>query len=417
MENVKVLGLILAGGKGTRLFPLTKERSKPAVPFGGKYRIVDFVLSNFVNSGIYSIYVLTQFKSQSLLQHMRNAWQFSDLLTSQYILPVPAQMRKGPQWYRGTSDAIHQNIHLIELSQPELVAVFGADHIYYMDIRQMIEYHRDKGAAGTVAALPIPVSQSERFGTMEVDENWRILRFYEKVPNPPEIPGRPGWCLASMGNYLFDPTTLVSALRRDAARPDSSHDFGHNILPEIVDEIPIYAYDFLSNEVPGEKAENHGYWRDVGTIESFYDANMDLRSIKPRLSLYNPEWPLRTAEYPTGPSRYCADAEGKRCEVVDSVISEGCVLYGSAVRQSILGRSVHMESGVCVEDSIVMARCHIGKGAQIRRAIIDKNARIPAGARIGFDREEDSRSHGISESGIVLVEGSRTAIPVSPASI
>ncbi len=411
MENVKVLGLILAGGKGTRLFPLTKERSKPAVPFGGKYRIVDFVLSNFVNSGIYSIYVLTQFKSQSLLQHMRNAWQFSDLLTSQYILPVPAQMRKGPQWYRGTSDAIHQNIHLIELSQPELVAVFGADHIYYMDIRQMIEYHRDKGAAGTVAALPIPVSQSERFGTMEVDENWRILRFYEKVPNPPEIPGRPGWCLASMGNYLFDPTTLVSALRRDAARPDSSHDFGHNILPEIVDEIPIYAYDFLSNEVPGEKAENHGYWRDVGTIESFYDANMDLRSIKPRLSLYNPEWPLRTAEYPTGPSRYCADAEGKRCEVVDSVISEGGVLYGSAVRPASLGR------GVCVEDSIVMARCHIGKGAQIRRAIIDKNARIPAGARIGFDREEDSRSHGISESGIVLVEGSRTAIPVSPASI
>lgn len=414
MQNVKILGLILAGGKGTRLFPLTKERSKPAVPFGGKYRIVDFVLSNFINSGIYSIYVLTQFKSQSLLQHMRNAWQFSDLLTSQYILPVPAQMRKGDQWYLGTSDAIYQNIHLIELSQPEMVAVFGADHIYYMDLRQMIAYHRDRGALGTVAALPIPVSQAERFGTMEVDGDWRIVRFHEKIPDPPQIPGRPGWCLASMGNYIFDPGVLVRELRRDAARPDSDHDFGKNMLPEMVQELPLYAYDFLTNAVPGELPENHGYWRDVGTVEAYYEANMDLRSIQPALNLHNPDWPLRTAEYPAAPSRYCADKAGNRGHVEDSMVSEGCVLYGSVVRRSVLGRSVYVDSGASVEDSIVMARCHIGAGARIRRAVIDKNARIPPGARIGHDEDSDRERHHVSASGIVVVEGSRTPIPINP---
>ena len=417
MENAKVLGLILAGGKGTRLFPLTKERSKPAVPFAGKYRIVDFVLSNFVNSGIYSIYVLTQFKSQSLLQHMRNAWQFSELLPSQFILPVPAQMRKGEKWYQGTSDAIQQNIHLIELSQPEMVAVFGADHIYYMDIRQMIAYHREQGSMGTVAALPIPVSEGARFGTLEVEADWRIKRFHEKVPNPPEIPGRPGWCLASMGNYVFDPEVLVSELRRDAVRSDSAHDFGRNMLPEMVNEMPIYAYDYLSNRVPGEKPEHRGYWRDVGTIEAYFDANMDLRSHQPTLNLYNPEWPLRTAEYPAAPSRYCTDENGQLGEAIDSVVSEGCLLHGSRVRGSILGRHVHVDPGATVEDSIVMARCHIGAGAKVRRTIIGKNARVPAGERIGFDEESDRLRHHVSETGIVVVEGSRTAIPITPVAI
>ncbi len=414
MQNARILGLILAGGKGTRLYPLTKERSKPAVPFGGKYRIVDFVLSNFVNSGIYSVYVLTQFKSQSLLQHLRNAWQFSELLTSQFIIPVPAQMRKGERWYQGTSDAIHQNIHLVELSQPEMVAVFGADHIYYMDVRQMIAYHRDKGAKGTVAALPIPVSQAGRFGTIEVDRDWRIVQFCEKVPDPPEIPGRPGWCFASMGNYIFDPVMLVSELRRDAARLDSQHDFGRNMLPEMIDEMPIYAYDYLTNKVPGERPENHGYWRDVGTIEAYYDANMDLRSIRPALNLHNPDWPLRTAEYPSAPSRYCTDPDGRHGEAIDSVVSEGCVLHGSQVTRSVLGRGVFTESGAVVEDSIVMARCHIGAGARIRRAIVDKNSRIPAGARIGYDEEADRKRHHVSPTGIVAVEGSRTAIPITP---
>ena len=417
MQNARVLGLILAGGKGTRLFPLTKERSKPAVPFGGKYRIVDFVLNNFVNSGIYSIYVLTQFKSQSLLQHMRNAWQFSEVLTSQFILPVPAQMRKGDQWYQGTSDAIHQNIHLIELSQPDMVAVFGADHIYHMDVRQMIAYHRAKGAKGTVAALPIPIEEAARFGTMEVDSDWRIVRFYEKVASPPEIPGRPGWCLASMGNYVFEPDVLVAELRRDAARPDSQHDFGRNMLPEMVEEMPIYAYDFLTNVVPGESPENHGYWRDVGTIDSYFDTNMDLRSIKPALALHNPQWPLRTAEYPAAPSRYCTDRAGRHGEAIDSVVAEGCVLHGSVVNRSILGRSVYVDSGASVEDSILMARCHVGAGAKVRRAIIDKNARIPAGAQIGYDEESDRKRYHVSSSGIVVVEGFRTPIPIAPVLI
>ena len=417
MENARVLGLILAGGKGTRLFPLTKERTKPAVPFAGKYRIVDFVLSNFINSGIYSIYVLTQFKSQSLLQHLRNAWQFSELLTSQFILPVPAQMRKGEQWYQGTSDAIYQNIHLIELSQPEIVAVFGADHIYYMDIRQMIAYHRDKHAKGTVAALPIPAGQAGRFGTMEIDQDWRILRFCEKVSNPPEIPGRPGWCLASMGNYIFDPGVLVSELRRDAANPHSQHDFGRNMLPEMVNELPLFAYDYLTNEVPGERSYNHGYWRDVGTIEAYYDANMDLRTIKPTLNLHNPSWPLRTAEYPAAPLALLHRRERPPREAIDSVVSEGCILHGSAVRRSILGRSVYIDRGAYVEDSIVMARCHIGAGAMIRRAIIDKNARIPAGALIGHERSIDRENYHVSETGIVAVEGSRTAIPINPVAI
>lgn len=417
MQNVNVLGLILAGGKGTRLHPLTKERSKPAVPFGGKYRIIDFVLSNFVNSGIYSLYVLTQFKSQSLLQHMGKAWQFSQLLSDQYILPVPAQMRRGEKWYQGTSDAVYQNIHLIELSRPELVAVFGADHIYYMDIRQMIDFHRQKEAKGTIAALPVPVSESKRFGVMEIDADWRIIAFHEKVEHPPEIPGRPGWCLASMGNYIFETGALVSELRRDAARPDSDHDFGKNMLPEMIREMPIYAYDFHSNAVPGELPHNRGYWRDVGAIEAYYDANMDLRSPKPSLNLYNYEWPLRTADYPAGPSRYSADTEGNIGRAVDSVVSEGSIVYGAEVVRSILGRKVFVGSGATVEDSIVMARCHIGEGAKIRRAIIDKNARIPAGARIGFDEQQDRGRYHVSESGIVVVEGFRTPIPINPVAV
>lgn len=414
MQHPRVLGLILAGGKGTRLFPLTKERTKPAVPFAGKYRIVDFVLSNFVNSGVYSIYVLTQFKSQSLLQHLRNAWQFSELLPSQFVIPVPAQMRKGEQWYKGTSDAIHQNLHLVELSQPDIVAVFGADHVYYMDIRQMIAWHTRKGAVGTVAALPVPVAEARRFGTMEIDEDWRILRFLEKVSDPPQIPGRPGWCLASMGNYVFDPRVLAAELRRDADDPHSQHDFGKNMLPRMVRQMPIFAYDFLTNVVPGESRINHGYWRDVGTIESYYETNMDLRSIRPTLKLLNPEWPLRTAEYPASPSRYCTDDRGRHGEAIDSVVAEGCVLYGAAVHRSIIGRNVYIDKGAHVEDSIVMTRCHIGAGARIRRAVIDKNARIPPGARIGFDEAADRANHHVSPTGIVVVEGARTGIPVHP---
>lgn len=417
MEQCKTLGIILAGGKGTRLHPLTRERSKPAVPFGGKYRIVDFVLSNFINSGIYSIYVLTQFKSQSLLQHLRDAWQFSPLLNSQFIIPVPAQMRKGEHWYKGTSDAIFQNIHLVELARPDVVAVFGADHIYRMDISQMIAFHRAKGARGTVAALPLPTSEATEFGTMAVDEDFRIIDFREKVPNPPEIPGRPGWTLASMGNYVFDSDILVQELRRDAANPHSEHDFGKNMLPEMAREHPIYAYDFHSNVVPGEMIENRGYWRDVGTIDAYFEANMDLRNVKPALNLYNYQWPLRTAEHPQGPTKFTFDEQGARGHALNSVVAEGCIIAGGEVRGSVLGRRVFVDKGAYVEDSIVMDGCYIGPGAQVRRAIIDKNGRVSEGASIGFDLDADREKHHVSDSGIVVVEGHRSPIPVAPVAV
>jgi glucose-1-phosphate adenylyltransferase len=417
MQQVKVLGIILAGGKGARLHPLTKERSKPAVPFGGKYRIVDFVLSNFINSGIYSMYILTQFKSQSLLQHLRDAWQFSNLLNNQFIIPVPAQMRKGEHWYKGTSDAIYQNIHLLELSRPEIVAVFGADHVYRMDVSQMIAYYQEKDARGCVAALPIPVEQAAEFGTMVVDEDFRILEFKEKVASPPEIPGRPGWTLASMGNYVFDTEVLIRELRRDANKKDSHHDFGRNILPEMIQEHPIYAYDFFSNVIPGELPENRGYWRDVGTIESYYEANMDLRSVKPALNLYNYQWPLRTAEYPQGPSKFTFDEDRRRGHAINSVVAEGCILAGGEIRGSVLGRRVYVDNGALIEDSIVMDGCYIGPGAHVRRAIVDKNARVGAREMVGIDPEYDRKTYHVSGSGIVVVEGHRSTIPVSPVSI
>ncbi len=417
MEHISVLGIILAGGKGERLYPLTTQRSKPAVPFAGKYRIVDFVLSNFINSGIYSIYVLTQFKSQSLLQHLREGWQFSDLLKDQFIIPVPAQMRKGETWYEGTSDAIYQNIHLLELAQPELVAVFGADHIYRMDVSRMVSYHKEKGAEGTVAALPIPITEAARFGTMEIDQDWRILRFLEKVEHPPEIPGRPGWCLASMGNYVFNGEVLKEELTRDAEDETSSHDFGKDILPWMTGNHDLYAYDFHRNAVLGEKENSRGYWRDVGTIEAYYDANMDLRSVEPMLNLYNLQWPLRTAEYHVGPTKFTFDEDGRRGKALNSIICEGCILAGGRVVDSVLGRRVYVDNGALVEESVVMDNCHVGPGARVKRAILDKNAVIPAGARIGYDLEADREKYHVSETGIVVVEGHRSAIPLSPVTI
>ena len=415
--QARILAMVLAGGKGSRLEPLTRERSKPAVPFGGKYRIIDFVLSNLINSGIYSIYVLTQFKAQSLLQHLRDGWQFSEILKNQFVISVPAQMRKGEKWYEGTSDAIFQNIHLIELSSPDLVAVFSADHVYRMDITQMTAYHEEKAAKGTVAALPIPVEQAERFGTIEIDGDWRIVRFHEKVANPPQIPGRPGWALASMGNYIFDTEVLVDELKRDAAKPDSAHDFGGNMLPEMVVEHSIYAYDFLSNVVPGEAPERRGYWRDVGTIEAYYDANMDLRSPSPSVNLHNDRWPLRTAEYPVGPTKFTSDAEGTRGHALSSIVSEGCVINGAEVVDSVLGRRVHADLGALVRESIVMDNCYIGAGADIRRAILDKNAQVAPGVKIGYDPGRDRERYDVSDTGIVIVGGHRSPIEITSVSV
>jgi len=415
--RMRVLGIVLAGGKGTRLFPLTKERAKPAVPFGGKYRIVDFVLSNFVNSGIYSVYVLTQFRSQSLLQHLNEGWQFAGLLKSHFIIPVPAQMRAGETWYQGTADAIYQNINLVEQSEPRVVAIFGADHIYRMNITSMVEAHINTNAEVTVAAIPVPKDQANEFGVIEAAPDGRILAFHEKNPDAPTIPGNPEMVYASMGNYIFSTKTLLRLLKDDAEDPGTHHDFGHDILPKLAGKMEIFAYDFQTNRIPGEPVENPPYWRDVGTIDAYYEANMDLRSVSPKLNLYNRQWPLRTTSYPDPPAKFTFDEENRRGQAIDSVVSGGSILSGGIVRNSVLGRGVRVHAGAVVEDSIIFDSCDIGRRSRVRRAILDKNVRIPPGTTVGFDLECDARSHYVTESGIVVVEGNSSPVDITELAV
>jgi len=412
--NLRVLGIVLAGGKGTRLYPLTKERAKPAVPFGGKYRIIDFVLSNFINSGIYSIYVLTQFRSQSLLQHLSEGWQFGGLLKTQFIIPVPAQMRSADEtWYQGTADAIFQNINLVEQADPHLVAIFGADHIYRMNIASMVEYHEHKRAQVTVAAIPVEKRMSTEFGVIETQADGRIVRFHEKRSDAPTIPGDPDRVYASMGNYIFSTRTLLRELQEDAANESSSHDFGRDILPSLMGRSEVYAYNFQSNRIPGERAEAEAYWRDVGSIDAYYEANMDLRSVSPALNLYNRQWPLRTTGFPDPPAKFTFDDANRRGQAIDSVISGGSILSGGVVRNSVIGRNVRVHAGALVEDSIILDNCDIGRRAKVRRAILDKNVRVPEDTLIGFDLEDDRRFHHVTDSGIVVVEGKRSAVEVA----
>ena len=412
--RIRVLGIVLAGGKGTRLWPLTKERAKPAVPFGGKYRIIDFVLSNFINSGIYSVYVLTQFRSQSLLQHLSEGWQFGGLLRSQFVIPVPAQMRSADEtWYQGTADAIYQNINLVEQSAPDVVAIFGGDHIYRMNITSMIEYHLQKKAEVTVAAVPAPRETAGEFGVIEASEDGRILAFHEKNPNAPPMPGNAERVFASMGNYIFSTATLLQLLRVDAANEESKHDFGHDILPKLAGKAEIYAYDFQTNRIPGERADAEPYWRDVGTIDAYYDANMDLRSVSPALNLFNRAWPLRSASYADPPAKFTFDDENRRGQAIDSIVSGGCILSGGMVRNSILGRHVRVHTGALVEDSIILDNCDIGRRAKVRRAILDKNVKVPADAIIGYDLEADRARYFVTESGIVVLSGERSAVEVT----
>jgi glucose-1-phosphate adenylyltransferase len=412
--RIRVLGIVLAGGKGTRLFPLTKERAKPAVPFGGKYRIIDFVLSNFINSGIYSVYVLTQFRSQSLLQHLAEGWQAGSLLKSQFVIPVPAQMRSPDEtWYQGTADAIYQNINLVEQSDPDVVAIFGGDHIYRMNITSMIEYHIAKKAEVSVAAIPAPRDMASEFGVIEATEDGRIQAFHEKNPNAPSMPGDPSRVFASMGNYVFSTRTLLKLLHDDAAEENSRHDFGHNILPKLAGKPEIYAYDFQTNRIPGEPPDAEPYWRDVGTIDAYYDANMDLRAVKPALNLFNRAWPLRSSSYPDPPAKFTFDEENRRGQAIDSIVSGGCILSGGVVRNSILGRNVRVHTGALVEDSIIMDSCDIGRRAKVRRAILDKNVHIPPDTTIGYDREADAARYFVTESGIVVIPGERSPVEIS----
>ena len=400
---MRTLALVMAGGQGTRLHPLTRDRAKPAVPFGGKYRIIDFVLSNLVNSGIYAIYVLVQWRSQSLIEHLKDGWQFGGMLPDHFVIPVPAQMRMGELWYQGTADAIFQNLNLIDDTKPDLVAVFGADHIYRMDIQQMIEFHMERKAAVTVATLPVSVDEADQFGIVQVDSGLRVSGFVEKPSNPPQMPGAPGRSLASMGNYLFSPEVLREALIEDSINEKSNHDFGRDLIPALINRVPVYAYNFMTNRIRGDSEFNLSYWRDVGTLDAYYEANMDLRDAQPHLNLYNAYWPLRTAYYDQPPAKFVFDENGRRGLALHSVIGEGCIVSGGAVRNSVLGRSVFVHSYSLVEDSVIMDYAEIGRHAKIRRAIIDKNVYVPEGEEIGYDLERDRQRFFVSDSGLVVI--------------
>jgi glucose-1-phosphate adenylyltransferase len=409
------LGIVLAGGKGTRLYPLTRERAKPAVPFGGKYRIIDFVLSNFVNSGIYSIYVLTQFRSQSLLQHLSEGWQFGGMMKSNFITNVPAQMRSEREsWYQGTADAIFQNINLVEQSDPHMVAIFGADHIYRMNIGSMIDFHMAKKAEVTVAAIPVPRQQAIEFGVIEAAADGRIMAFHEKKKDAPTMPGDSSRVYASMGNYVFSTPTLLDLLNTDATDPNSRHDFGMDILPKLAGKAPMYAYNFEANRIPGDAEGSMPYWRDVGTIDAYYEANMDLNHVKPELNLYNREWPVRSTSYPDPPAKFVFDQDGRRGEALDSIVSGGCILSGGLVRKSVLGRGVRVHTGAVVEGCVIMDNCDVGRHAKLRRAILDKNVRIPPDTQVGFDLEAD-RAQGwhVTDSGIVVIGRQRSPVPMA----
>jgi glucose-1-phosphate adenylyltransferase len=389
--------MIMAGGKGERLHPLTRDRSKPAVPFAGRYRIVDFVLSNFVNSDVLSIYILVQYKSQSLIEHVRLSWRTTGIVPDYFVTVVPPQMRFGPAWYRGTADAVLQNLNVVDDFNADVVAIFGADHIYRMDINQMLEFHQESGAGVTVAARPIPRADASAFGVLAVDAHGKVVNFVEKPKQPPAMPNDPDRALVSMGNYLFDRQTLVDALLADARR-STDHDFGRSIIPELVPTGRVYAYDFQTNEVPGVKPyEESAYWRDVGTIQAYWEAHMDLLGESPRFDLDNRYWPIRTGQHPGPPARFIGGD-------VDNVhVGEASLVKRATIRNSILGRSVWVNEGAVIEDSIVMDHTTVGKGARLRRAIVDRFNIIPADSEIGVDAAMDRRRHFVDPSGLVVV--------------
>lgn len=400
----RVLAIVLAGGEGTRLYPLSAHRAKPAVPFGGAYRIIDFALSNFVNSGFHRIKVLTQYKSDSLVNHISRGWRLSAML-DHYVEPVPAQQRLGKHWFLGSADALHQSFNVVTDENPEYVCVFGGDHIYRMDVRQMLSFHIACGADATVAALPVPVHEARAFGVIEVDESWRMIGFQEKPAEPKEMPGRPGWVLASMGNYIFQPDVLQDSLARDAQNPDSAHDFGKNIVPMLYPEARVFVYDFLENRVPGSDEHARGYWRDVGTISAFYEANMDLISVTPVLNLYNRRWPIHTWLRSRPAAKFVfADPDGRMGVATDSLVSGGCIVSGGQVSCSVLSPDVRINSYSSVEDSVIMDGVNVGRHARIRRAIIDKQVRVPPHTSIGYDLEMDrERGFTVTDEGIVVV--------------
>ncbi|GBL45504.1 glucose-1-phosphate adenylyltransferase [Sulfuriferula multivorans] len=395
-SNPTILALVLAGGEGSRLYPLTAVRSKPSVPFGGRFRIVDFVLSNLVNSGIHSIYLLVQYKSQSLIEHVNHAWTLSNAIPDQFVTVVPPQMREGPEWFQGTADAVYQNLNLIGSREPDMVAVFGADHIYRMDVRQMVGFHQRNGADVSVAAIPIPLGLASSFGVITADDDGRVSDFIEKPEQPVPMPGRSNCAYGSMGNYLFNTEVLKQALLESSERGEN--DFGRHILPRLIRSHKVYAYDFSTNRVPGIHAyEEPAYWRDVGTIEAYYAAHMDLLGLEPRFNIFNPKWRIFSSGY-QGPSSKIIDGKIK-----NSLIGAGAIIKGGSIRNSIVRREVMIEEDVELEDCIIMDYTIIRKGARLRRVIVDRYNTIAAGTQIGYDSDADRARYHVSESGLVVV--------------
>ncbi|MDH3007723.1 glucose-1-phosphate adenylyltransferase [Gordonia alkanivorans] len=392
-----VLGIVLAGGEGKRLYPLTMDRAKPAVPFGGAYRLIDFVLSNLVNAGYERICVLTQYKSHSLDRHISQTWWTSGF-HGEYITPVPAQQRLGPRWYTGSADAIFQSMNLITDEQPEYIVVFGADHVYRMDPSQMVEAHIASGADVTVAGIRVPRAEAVAFGCIDSDASGKITRFLEKPADPPGTPDDPDSTFASMGNYVFTTEALVEALREDAADSDSDHDMGGDIIPAFVARDTAYVYDFKDNEVPGATERDKGYWRDVGTLDAFYEAHMDLVSVHPIFNLYNGRWPIRGETHNLPPAKF---VQGGVAE--DSVVGSGCIISGGTVRNSVLSSNVVVEDGATIEGSVLMPGVRIGKGAVVRKAILDKNVVVGDGEQLGVDPDADRERFSVSTGGVVTV--------------
>ncbi|MBU1239906.1 glucose-1-phosphate adenylyltransferase [Myxococcota bacterium] len=397
-----IVSMVLAGGMGSRLFPLTADRAKPAVPIGGRYRLIDIVLSNFVNSGLYKVNVITQYKSDSLNKHLSRGWHFPFTL-GHYVEAVPAQQRVDKSWFKGSADAVYQSLNIIAEEKPDLLCIFGGDHIYTMDVRQMVDFHIMTGADLTIAAIPLPIAEASSFGVIEVDSDWRVIGFQEKPKTPKEIPGRPGWSLVSMGNYVFDPLPLVSELSRDAESTQTSHDFGKDIIPKMVETYRVYVYDFSTNWVPGQTERERGYWRDVGTIKSYFDANMDLVNVLPVFSLYNTKWPIHTFNNPLPPAKFIF-SDGPRVGIAtNSLVSEGCIISGGRIDRSILSPKVRINSYSQIEECILFEGVDIGRNVMLRRCIVDKGVRIPAGEEIGYDIERDKQRFVVTDEDIVVI--------------
>jgi glucose-1-phosphate adenylyltransferase len=402
-DQARVFSIVLAGGEGKRLSPLTLDRAKPAVPFGGNYRLIDFALSNLVNAGYRRIVVLTQYKSHSLDRHISTTWRLSPLLGN-YVAPVPAQMRRGPYWFQGSADAIYQNLNLLRDERPDIVIVFGADHIFRMDPAQMVAQHIESGAAVTVAALRVGIEQADQFGVIETaPDGQTITAFREKPKDAVGLADAPDQVYASMGNYVFSTDTLVEVVSVDAKARESSHDMGGNIIPMLVESASAHVYDFTRNEVPGATDRDRGYWRDVGTLDAFYDAHMDLISVHPVFNLYNMEWPILTLPEPLPPAKFVFADDGRTGQALDSMVCSGVIISGATVRRSVLSPSVHLHSYAEVEGSVLFSGVEVGRRAVIRNAIVDKDVVVEPGAEVGVDADADRERFTVSDAGIVVV--------------